>query len=192
MKTEELLNLGLTKEQVDAVFALAGKDITKHQKTIETLTAERDDLKTRLETAENTVSAFEGKTPEDVKAEIEKYQKESAEAGKRYEAQITARDQRDWLNAQYEKYGVASPYARQALTAEVQAENSGVTWKDGGYMGFEDFMKKAKEKDGSIYMTAEEKAAAAKAEPPKKEPSIVGPTGGKTASGKKYVPPKVF
>lgn len=180
MKTEELLNLGLTKEQVDAVFALAGKDITKHQKTIETLTAERDDLKTRLETAENTVSAFEGMTPEDVKAEIEKYKNKSEEAGKRYEAQITARDQRDWLNAQYEKFGVTSPYARTALTAEVQAENSGVTWKDGGYMGFEDFMKKAKEKDGSIYLTAEEKAAAEKKEPGKKEPAIVGRTGGKT------------
>ena len=78
------------------------------------------------------------------------------------------------------------------LTAELQAEGSGVTWKDGGYMGFEDFMKKAKEKDGSIYLTAEEKDAAAKKEPAKKEPSIVGPTGGKTGGGKKYVPPKVF
>ncbi len=192
MKTEDLIALGLTQEQANSVFAMAGKDREKDKKTIETLTTERDDLKTRLETAENTVSAFEGKTPEDVKAEIEKYRKESAEAGKRYEAQITARDQRDWLTAQYEKYGVASPYARQALTAEVQAENSGVTWKDGGYMGFEDFMKKAKEKDGSIYLTAEEKEAAAKQEPAKKEPAIVGPTGGKTASGKKYVPPKVF
>lgn len=192
MKTEELIALGLTQEQANSVFAMAGKDRDKDKKTIESLTAERDDLKTRLETAENTVSAFEGKSPEDVKAEIEKYKNESAEAGKRYEAQITARDQRDWLNAQYDKYEVTSPYARTALTAELQAEGSGVTWKDGGYMGFEDFMKKAKEKDGSIYLTAEEKAAAAKAEPPKKEPSIVGPTGGKTGGGKKYVPPKVF
>ena len=192
MKTEELIALGLTQEQAASVFAMAGKDRAKNQKTIETLTAERDDLKTRLETAENTVSAFEGKSPEDVKAEIEKYKNESAEAGKRYEAQLTARDQRDWLNAQYDKYDVTSPYARTALTAELQAEGSGVTWKDGAYMGFEDFMKKAKEKDGSIYLTAEEKAAAAKAEPAKKEPSIVGPTGGKTGGGKKYVPPKVF
>lgn len=192
MKTEDLIALGLTQEQANSVFAMAGKDREKDKKTIESLTAERDDLKTRLETAEKTVEGFGGKSPEDIQKEIDKYKNESAEAGKRYEAQITARDQSDWLKAQYEKYGVTSPYARAALTAEVQAENSGVTWKDGSYMGFEDFMKRAKEKDGSIYLTAEEKAAAEKKEPAKKEPAIVGRTGGKTGDGKKFVPPKVF
>lgn len=192
MKTEELTALGLTKEQADAVFALAGKDIAKHQKTIETLTAERDDFKSRLGTAEETLKGFGGKTPEDVQKEIAKYKQDSEEASKRFTAQITARDQRDWLNGQYEKYGVTSEYARKALTAEAQAEGSGLTWKDGSYMGFDDFMKKAKEKDGSIYQTAEEKAAAEKKEPPKQEPSIVGPTGTKPAGAKKFVPPLIF
>ena len=142
MKKEELTKLGLTDEQADAVFALAGKDIAKHQKTIETLTAERDDYKTRLGTAEETLKGFGGKTPEDVQKEIDKYKQDSAEASKRFEAQLTARDQKDWLNAQYDKLGVTSPYARAALTAEAQTEGSGLTWKDGAYMGFDDYMKR--------------------------------------------------
>ena len=55
MKTEDLTALGLTKEQTDSVFALAGKDREKDKKTIETLTAERDDYKGRLATAEKTL-----------------------------------------------------------------------------------------------------------------------------------------
>lgn len=194
MKKEELTKLGLTDEQADAVFALAGKDIAKHQKTIETLTAERDDYKTRLGTAEETLKGFGGKTPEDVQKEIDKYKQDSAEASKRFEAQLTARDQKDWLNAQYDKLGVTSPYARAALTAEAQTEGSGLTWKDGAYMGFDDYMKKAKEKDGSIYQTAEEKAAAGKKEPAKtkQEPAIVGPSGANPGVTKKYTPPAIF
>ena len=192
MKKEELTKLGLTDEQADSVLAMAGKDVEKHKKTIADLETERDDLKGRLTTAEKTVEGFGGKSPEDIQKEIDKYKQESADAGKRYEAQITARDQRDWLKGQYEKYGVTSPYVRDALTAEVQAKGSGLTWKDGAYMGFDDFMKKAKEKDGSIYQTAEEKAKAGKQEPSKQEPAIVGPTGTKPGAAKKFVPPKIF
>ena len=190
MKTEDLTALGLTKEQTDSVFALAGKDREKDKKTIETLTAERDDYKGRLATAEKTLEGFGGKTPEDVEREIKQYQTESSEAQKKFEAQLTARDQRDWLNGQFDKYGVTSTFARAALIAEAQAEGSGLTWKDGAYMGFDDYMKKAKEKDGSIYLTAEEREA--QKEHLKKEPTIVGPTGNKTPDGKKYVPPKIF
>lgn len=192
MKTEDLTALGLTKEQADAVFALAGKDIAKLQKANETLTSERDDYKTRLDTAETTLKGFGGKTPEDIQKEIEKYKQDSADASKRFESQILARDQRDWLKGQYDKYGVSSPYARTALTAEAQAEGSGLTWKDGAYMGFDDFMKKAKEKDGSIYLTDEEKAARGKGEPSGKAPEIVGHTGKDNPAGKRFIPPKIF
>ena len=35
MKKEELLNIGLTEEQADKVFAMNGKDIEKHKKAAE-------------------------------------------------------------------------------------------------------------------------------------------------------------
>ena len=55
-------------------------------------------------------------------------------------------------------------------------------------------MKQAKEKDASLYMTAEEKdAAAKKKEQEEKAPNFTGPAGGSGGdNGSKYVPPKLF
>ena len=92
-----------------------------------------------------------------------------------------------------DEYGVESPYARKQLEAEVMAEGSGLSWKDGAYFGFDDFMKAAKEKDKSLYETAEEKAEREKqAQQQQKAPQIVGRTGNTNPTGTKYVPPKIF
>jgi hypothetical protein len=42
MKKEELLNIGLTEEQADKVFAMNGKDIEKHKKAAEDAKADKD------------------------------------------------------------------------------------------------------------------------------------------------------
>lgn len=193
MKKEELTKLGLSDEQADSVLALAGKDIEKHKKKVTDLEAERDDLASRLATAEETLSGFDGMDPAAVKSEIEKYKQQAADAEKNYNAKLTARDQQKWIEDKLTEYGVSSPYARRQLTADIMAADSGLKWKDGSYFGFDDFMKKAKEQDSGLYQTAEEKQAAAKAEALKNNaPAIVGPTGQTTPQALKYVPPKIF
>ncbi len=194
MKTEELTNLGLTKEQADAVFALAGKDIEKYKKQVADLTAEKDGLSARLITAEDTLKGFEGIDPAAIHDEIAKWKQAAEDAEKSYAQKILQRDQRDWIGAKLNEYGVTSPFARRQLTSDVMAADSGLTWKDGSFFGFDDFMKKAKEQDSGLYQTAEEKAAAeAAAAAQKKAPSFVGPTGGDGGGEpKKYVPPKIF
>ena len=117
MKTSELKDLGLNQEQIDAVFKLNGLDVENAKAPIATLTAERDDLKTRLATAEDTLKGFDGKSADEVKAEIAQYKKQAEDAGKNFQLQMTQRDQRDWVNGQLDKYGVSSPYARRQLTA---------------------------------------------------------------------------
>ena len=74
------------------------------------------------------------------------------------------------------------------------AEDSGLSWKDGAYYGFDDFMKSAKEKDNGLYQTAEEKAAAEKEAAQKaKAPNFTGPTSDPAGGDdKKFTPPKVF
>lgn len=47
--TQALLDLGLTDEQAKEVFALRGAEIKDNQSALDTLTAERDSLKTQLE-----------------------------------------------------------------------------------------------------------------------------------------------
>ena len=67
MKKEELLELGLTEEQIQGVFKLNGQDINS-------IKSERDNLKSELEVANNKISELGDY--EDVKAEVEKYKNE--------------------------------------------------------------------------------------------------------------------
>lgn len=193
MKTEELTAIGLTEEQATQVLAIHGKDIERHKKSITALETERDDLKGRLDTAESTLKSFEGIDPAKIQQEVQTYKQQAEDAEKRFAAQITQRDQRDWLKGKFDEYGVASPYARKQLETECMAEGSGCAWKDGAFFGFDDFMKAAKAKDNSLYMTAEEKAEAEKAAKLKdKAPTFTGPTGDPASKSDKYTPPKIF
>lgn len=194
MKTEELTALGLSEEQVKQVFALNGKDIESAKaakdRIISELTAERDGLKTRLTDAETTLKGLD---PQKIQQEIQDYKTKAENAEKDYQAKITARDQKDWIKSKLDEYGVLSPYARTALEKECMSKESGLSWKDGAFFGFDDFMKAAKEKDSSLYQTAEEKQAAEDAAKQKeKAPYFTGPTGKTDGKNEKYVPPKIF
>lgn len=197
MKTEELTALGLTEDQVKQVFALNGKDVeaTKaaKDKTIADLTAERDGLKTRLDTAETTLKKFEGIDPQQIQQEIQTYKTQAEDAEKKFAREITQRDQKDWITKKLDEYGVTSPFARTALVSECMSPDAGLTWKDGAFFGFDDFMKAAKQKDAGLYQTAEEKEAAEKAAKQKeKAPAFTGPTGDPGTGSEKYTPPKIF
>lgn len=197
MKTEELTALGLTEDQVKQVFALNGKDVeaakAAKDKTIADLTAERDGLKTRLDTAETTLKKFEGIDPQQIQQEIQTYKTQAEDAEKKFAREITQRDQKDWITKRLDEYGVTSPFARTALVSECMSPDAGLTWKDGAFFGFDDFMKAAKQKDAGLYQTAEEKEAAEKAAKQKeKAPAFTGPTGDPGTGSEKYTPPKIF
>lgn len=194
MKTEELTAIGLTEEQASQVLAMNGKDIEKYKKQITTVEGERDAAKAQLDTANATLKKFEGIDPQQIQQELQTYKTQAEEAEKKYTRELTQRDQKDWIGKKLDEYGVSSPYARRQLTSDCMAEGSGLTWKDGAFFGFDDFMKSAKEKDASLYQTAEEKAAAEKNAANKaKAPTFTGPTGDpQPGTDKKYTPPKIF
>lgn len=194
MKTEELTAIGLTEEQATQVLAMNGKDIEKHKKQITTVEGERDAFKAQLDTANETLKKFEGIDPQQIQTELQTYKTKAEEAEKKFTREMTQRDQKDWIGKKLDEYGVTSPYARRQLTSDIMAEDSGLSWKDGAYYGFDDFMKSAKEKDNGLYQTAEEKAAAEKEAAQKaKAPTFTGPTGDPAGGGeKKFTPPKVF
>lgn len=194
MKTEDLKNLGLTDEQISGVQRLNGLDVNAakatQQTALDTMTAERDNLQTRLTEAEQTIAGFDGVDPAALKQEVADYRSRAEQAEANFQQQLTQRDQRDWLSRQLDQYGVTSDFARRQLIADAMGDNSGLAWKDGKFNGFDDFMKSAKEKDGSLYQTAEEKAAQEKAE---KAPKFMGPAGGEPAGGKaEFKPPRIF
>lgn len=194
MKTEELTTIGLTEEQATQVLAINGRDIEKHKKQITSLERERDGYKAQLDTANTTLKKFEGIDPQQIQNEIQAYKTQADEAEKNFRREIIQRDQKDWISRKLDEYGVNSPFARRQLTSDCMAEESGLTWKDGSFFGFDDFMKSAKEKDNSLYLTTEEKAEAEKASKLKGgAPFFTGPTGDpNTDSKKKFTPPKIF
>lgn len=194
MKTEELTAIGLTEEQASQVLAMNGKDIEKYKKQITTVEGERDAAKAQLDTANATLKKFEGIDPQQIQQELQTYKTQAEEAEKKYTRELTQRDQKDWIGKKLDEYGVTSPYARRQLTSDIMAEDSGLSWKDGAYFGFDDYMKSAKEKDASLYQTAEEKAAAEKEAANKANaPTFTGPTGDPTpGTDKKFTPPKIF
>lgn len=193
MKTEELTALGLTDEQATQVLAINGKDIEKHKQRITTLEGERDNFKAQFETADAALKKFEGIDPQKLQDEIQTYKTQAEETKKSYEKKLTQRDQKDWINKKLDEYGVSSPFARKQLTTDCMSEESGLTWKDGAFFGFDDFMKAAKEQDAGLYQTAEEKAEAEKAADLKnKAPNFTGPTGEQKPNAEKFTPPKIF
>lgn len=85
--TEELLNLGLTEEQAKSVFALRGKELNEDKSALETITQERDSLKTQLQKTEEQVehlkslegiSAKQKEAIDELQAEYDKYKDEAA------------------------------------------------------------------------------------------------------------------
>ena len=199
MKRDEIKALipDIAKETLDSIMEINGKDIeaakAAKDKEIATLTTERDSLQTRLTTAEETLAKFGDKTPEQIQDEIQTYQKQAKDAKDDLAAQLTQRDQRDWIKAQLDEYGVKSPLARKQITAEVMHAESGLKWKDGAFLGFGDYMAAAKKEDASLYQTAEEKKAAEEAAAKEKDkPGFTGPAGDEGGGSAKYTPPKIF
>lgn len=86
--TEELLKLGLTEEQAKDVFALHGKDLNANKSALETITQERDSLKSQLQNTEAQLETL--KEAESTSAE----QKEALQALQneydKYKADATA------------------------------------------------------------------------------------------------------
>lgn len=207
MKTAELTALGITEEVATQILAMNGKDIENAKAAVRaakdteitTLTTERDGLQSQLDTATATLKKFEGIDPEQIQTELQTYKTQAEETERKFTRELMQRDQRDWLKARLDEYGVKSPLARKQIVAEVMSEKDGLKWKSaedgkaGTFYGFDDYMKAAKAEDATLYQTAEEKAAAEKqTELEKKAPVITGPTGDPVPNGQKYTPPKIF
>lgn len=190
----ETVGFTVPKEQKSA-FDSAIEENYKTVSEVEKLRTARDNYKSQLETAKNTLKQFEsiGSDPEKIQQELQTYKSKAENAEKDFNAQITQRDQKDWINKKLDEYGVSSPFARKQLTTDCMSEESGLTWKDGAFFGFDDFMKAAKEQDAGLYQTAEEKAEAEKAADLKnKAPNFTGPTGEQKPNAEKFTPPKIF
>ena len=149
MRTEELQALGLTEDQIKKVFELSGKDVNAEKKKTQAAEADRDQWKTRAETAEETLKGFDGVDVEGLNKQIEDWKNKAAEAEKEFQKQIEERDFADALKEEMEAFKFTSEAAKKAIMAEVK--EAGLKLKDGKILGLSDLNGQIKEKDASAF-----------------------------------------
>ena len=125
MKTEDLQALGLTEDQIKKVFELSGKDVNAEKKKTQAAEADRDQWKTRAETAEETLKGFDGVDVEGLNKQIEDWKNKAAEAEKDFQKQIEERDFADALKEEMEAFKFTSEAAKKAIMAEVKEAGLG-------------------------------------------------------------------
>jgi hypothetical protein len=163
MKTEDLQALGLDEDQIKKVFELSGKDVNAEKKKTQAAEADRDQWKTRAETAEDTLKGFDGVDVDGLNKQIEDWKNKAAEAQKDFQKQIEERDFADALKEEMEAFKFTSEAAKKAIMAEVK--EAGLKLKNGKILGLSDLIGQIKEKDASAF--APDKDPAKFTDPPK-------------------------
>lgn len=81
MKKEELLNIGLTEEQVSKIFAMNGLDVENAKKKLQ---SDLDDAKKQLSEAQTTITALESSKGDTaaIQAELDKYKQAESDRQK--------------------------------------------------------------------------------------------------------------
>ena len=154
MKTEDLQKQGLTEDQINYIMAENGKDIKKLQKQVDDHTADRDNWKTKAETAEETIKKFDGIDPERVKGELEEGKKRAEDVEKEYAAKLEERDFNDVLKTELEGMKFSSSAAKKAVEADIRA--AGLKLKDGKILGLNDLIAQLKESDADAFVSEDD------------------------------------
>lgn len=153
MKTEELKELGLSQEQINAVMKANGADINALKKANSDLENEIESLKSRAENAEATLEKYSDIKPEDVEAlkkDIETYKAKADEAERTLKEKLKERDYSDALEKALENVKFSSISAKKQFMADIKAEN--LSMKNGKIMGLEDYISEAKKSDPTAFI----------------------------------------
>lgn len=157
MKTEDLKNLGLAEEQISFVMAENGKDVNKAKKDFDTVSADRDNWKNQAETAQNTLTKFDGIDPEKIDSEIADWKKKAKDAEEMYTAKIREREFEDALKTELDNVKFSSEAAKRSVMTDIKA--AGLKLIDGKILGLKDLLEQMKEKDASAFVDESEETA---------------------------------
>lgn len=149
MKTEDLQKIGLDEEQIKKVFELNGKDVNAEKKNTEKAEADRDQWKSRAESAEETLKGFDGVDVEGLKGQISEWKAKAEQAEKEYKDQLYERDFSDTLKVALEEVKFSSEAAKRSVMADIK--EAGLKLKDGKILGLNDLLEQIKEKDATAF-----------------------------------------
>ena len=152
----EKLGLELTDEQKESVKKNIGEEVYskgEFEKKVRKAEDERDQYKTRAETAEETLKGFDGKDFETITKERDEWKEKAETAKKDYDAKIAEREKNDLLKEAFESVKFSSESAKKAVMADIAAS---VTVKDGKLIGFNDLLEDAKKNDAGAFVDEQE------------------------------------
>lgn len=162
MKREELKKLGLTDEQIDAVMDEHGKEINAQKATIEqkdqqitALTTERDGLKTQVADRDKDIADLKKQSGdnEELNTKLSNLQTKYDTDTKALQDQLDSQARSHATERFYDKVEFTSAYAKKAAIAEFNAAN--LEFKDGAYVGADDFLKKQQTDNPDAFKVAE-------------------------------------
>ena len=147
MKTEELLEIGLTEDQATKVLAINGKDIERYKKA--DLEASQEQLSQRdadIEKLKKSAGDVDG-----IKQQLADLQTKYTTETEQYQKQIADRDYADAVNHAIADKGVkfSSKAAEKAFVADLTANR--LTLKNGALEGFEDYLKAQQDSDPAAF-----------------------------------------
>ena len=151
MKREFLTTLlpNVDKEVIDQILAESEKELEAGKNQVESLTQERDGLKTQLDAANGEIKSYKDMDIDGIKAKASEWET-------KYNAD-TQQLKNDLAAAQY-GYSVkdavsamkfSSESARKAFTADLTAKK--LPLQDGKLLGLEDFVKTYRESDPAAF-----------------------------------------
>lgn len=138
------------KADFDKDVAANYKTQSEFEKKLSKVEGERDNYKTQLDDAKETLKGFEGVDVKTIQTQLEEYKTRAENAEKDYAAKLEARDFDDALKAAFEGYKFSSEAAKKAVMSEVKS--AGLKLKDGKILGFADLMDSIKESDASAFV----------------------------------------
>lgn len=172
MKKEELLEIGLTEEQADKVFAMNGRDVEKHKKAAETAKTDLEAAQKQLADREKDLNDLKQTAgdAEAVKKQLADLQNKYETEAQQHQAAMAERDYADAVNIAVSDLRFSSKAAKSAFVADLKAKKLEI--KDGKLDGFDKYLKEAQEADPEAFA------------PDKPAPTFTRPTGGGTEKPK--------
>lgn len=131
--------------------------VAEHEKKMTRLETDRDNWKSKAETAEATLKGFDGVDIDTMKSELETWKKKAEEAEEDAKKQLYERDFSDALKSELESIKFTSDAAKRAVMAEIK--ESGLKLSNGKILGLTDLIGQIKERDASAFVDEKQQQA---------------------------------
>ena len=148
----EKLGIELTDEQKESIKKSIGEEVyskLEHEKKVTKAEEDRDEWKTRAETAEETLKGFDGKDLDTITKERDEWKEKAEQAEKDYSAKLAEREKADLLKEAMKDIKFSSESAKKSILADIAAS---VSVKNGKLIGFNDLLEEAKKTDAGAFV----------------------------------------